>query len=58
VSKGGLLAAALTMCDPHRPGGETRGAAGALRKAIQAFDQTAKDAHQHELTAQLLVQTD
>ena len=51
---GGLLAAAVSMCNPHRPDGETRDAARALRKAIQALDQAAKDAHQHELTAQLL----
>jgi hypothetical protein len=51
---GGLLAAAVTMRNPHRPDGETRDAARALRKAIQALDQAAKDANQHELTAQLL----
>jgi len=55
---GGLLAAAGTMRNPHRPDGETRDAARALRKAIQALDQATKDAHQHELTAQLLELTD
>jgi hypothetical protein len=55
---GGLLAAAVTMRNPYRPDGETRDAARALRKAIQALDQAAKDAHQHELTAQLLDLTD
>ena len=48
------LAAAVTMRNPHRRDGETQEAARALRKAIQALDQAAKDAHQHELTAQLL----
>lgn len=33
-------------------------AAVAMRKAIQALDQAAEDAHQHELTAQLLDLTD
>ena len=55
---GGLLAATVTMRNPHRSDGETQDAARALRKAIQALDQAAKDAHQHELTAQLLDLTD
>lgn len=54
----GLLAAAVTMRNPHRPDGETRAAGRALRSAIKALDQAAEDAHRHEVTAQLLDLTD
>jgi hypothetical protein len=37
---------------------QTREAARALRKAIQALEQAFEDAHHHEMTAQLLDLTD
>ncbi len=55
---GGLLAAAVTMRNPHRPDGETSGAARALRGAIIALDEAARDIRQHDVTAQLLDVTD
>ena len=54
----GLLAAAVTMRNPHRPDGETSGAARALRGAIKALDEAARDIRQHDVTAQLLDLTD
>lgn len=54
----GLLAAAVTMRNPHRPATATRDSARALRAAVKALDEAAADVRRHDVTAQLLELTD
>jgi hypothetical protein len=53
-----LLAAAVTMRNPHRPATATRDSARALRAAVKALDEAAADVRRHDVTAQLLELTD
>jgi len=54
----GLLAAAVTMRNAHRPATATRESARALRAAVKALDEAAADVRRHDVTAQLLELTD
>jgi len=54
----GLLAAAVTMRNPHRPETATRDSARALRAAVKALDEAATDVRRHDVTEQLLELTD
>ncbi len=54
----GLLAAAVTMRNAHRPATATRDSARALRAAVKALDEAAADVRRHDVTAQLLELTD
>lgn len=54
----GLLSAAATMRNPLRGDGDTAVAAHAVRQAIRALDQAAKDAKGQQVLADLLTLTD